>query len=250
MKIICLLLVASFALDCPAQPGNSGQANEKRLALVIGNGDYTNGASLPKAINDVNDMAIALPQAGFEVMSYKNVDRTAMKRAISEFSAKLKGYQVGMIYYAGRGIQAENQEYLVPTDADFSKPEAIKSMCMPVSQLVEELAAAKVPINIILLDADRTNPVESTYTRNSLSSLDTPLGFVVAYSTAPGKALVDSQGRNSLYTEALLQAMAIPDQTLIQMFQTVRAHVIKESNNKQLPWETTSLTSDFYFRRK
>ncbi|QHV96075.1 caspase family protein [Spirosoma endbachense] len=250
MKIICLLLVASFALDCLAQTGNSGQANEKRLALVIGNGDYTNGASLPKAINDANDMAVALPRAGFEVMLFTNVDKTFLKRAISEFSAKLKGYQVGMIYYAGSGIQAENQEYLVPIDADFSKTDAIKSMCLPLSQLVEEVAAAKVPVNIILIDADRTNPVESMYTRNSPRSLDTPLGFVVAYSTAPGKALVDNQGRNSLYTEALLQAMAIPDQTLIQMFQTVRAHVIKQSNNKQLPWESTSLTSDFYFRRK
>jgi uncharacterized caspase-like protein len=80
--------------------------------------------------------------------------------------------------------------------------------------------------------------------------MDAPIGSVIAYATSPGKTAADGNGRNGLYTAALLKALQIPNQTIIQLFQQVRSEVIRQSNKKQVPWESTSLTGDFYFQPK
>jgi uncharacterized protein (TIGR02145 family) len=41
--------------------------------------------------------------------------------------------------------------------------------------------------------------------------------------------------------------MKIPDITILQMFQNVRNIVSLKTQNQQMPWESTSLTGDFYF---
>jgi len=48
------------------------------------------------------------------------------------------------------------------------------------------------------------------------------------------------------FTSALLTYLNEPGITAIQMFQKVTAYVLKKSDNKQLPWVSTSLTGDFY----
>jgi hypothetical protein len=44
--------------------------------------------------------------------------------------------------------------------------------------------------------------------------------------------------------------MKTPDITILQMFQNVRRSVSEQSLRKQIPWESTSLTDDFYFVNK
>jgi len=48
-----------------------------------------------------------------------------------------------------------------------------------------------------------------------------------------------------MYTRHLLREMATPDVTLEQMFKRVRIAVLKESDQRQRPWEESSLTTDY-----
>ena len=82
---------------------------------------------------------------------------------------------------------------------------------------------------------------------SGLAFMNAPSGSLIAYSTAPGKTALDGRGKNSPYTRALLQHIDKPDITILQMFQRVRATVMKQSDKKQIPWESTSLRGDFYF---
>jgi uncharacterized caspase-like protein len=70
---------------------------------------------------------------------------------------------------------------------------------------------------------------------------------LIAYSTAPGTTASDGSGTNGLYTEFLIKHINEPKTTITSMFQKVRLDVINKSNNEQIPWESTSLTADFYF---
>lgn len=45
---------------------------QKRLALIIGNGDYANARKLVNPPNDATDMTAALTELGFEVISGRN----------------------------------------------------------------------------------------------------------------------------------------------------------------------------------
>jgi hypothetical protein len=79
--------------------------------------------------------------------------------------------------------------------------------------------------------------------------MDAPIGTLIAYATAPGSTASDGSGKNSPYTEAILESMPIPNITVLKMFQNVRGLVTARSNNQQTPWESTSLVGDFYFNQ-
>lgn len=229
-------------------------ALEKRLALVIGNGDYGNSNKLANPVNDAADIAVALKKLGFDVMQFTNLDKRGMLEAINSFGDKLRDYQVGLFYYAGHGVQSRGLNYLVPLDAKPQSDNEIEFDCLRADRILVKMEDARTRTNIVVLDACRNAPFERRWSRggddNGLATMDAPIGSVIAYATSPGKTAADGNGRNGLYTAALLKALQTPNQTIIQLFQQVRAEVVKESNRKQIPWESTSLTGDFYFQRK
>jgi uncharacterized caspase-like protein len=50
-------------------------------------------------------------------------------------------------------------------------------------------------------------------------------------------------------TKHLIRAMQQPNQPIEEVFKEVRRNVGKETNGAQVPWESTSLTGFFAFRR-
>lgn len=225
---------------------------DKRLALVIGNADYPGTNKLSNSVNDATDMAVALRKLGFDVLEFTNLDKRGMMRAINTFGEKLRDYQVGLFYYAGHGVQYDNYNYLVPLDAKPDNRDDIQFDCLLADRILAKMDEARTRTNIIVLDACRNDPFErGRGTGNGgLASMNAPIGSVIAYATAPGKTAADGNGRNGLYTAALLKALQTPGLTITQLFQQVRSEVVRQTNYRQVPWETTSLTGDFYFQKK
>ncbi len=223
---------------------------EKRLALVIGNGDYLT-APLTNPVNDARSMARALRNVGFDVLLRENVsNQTEMKRVVREFGQKLKNYDVGMFYYAGHGIQKDGYNFLVPVNARISSEEEVEYECVDAGYVVALMDAADSRVNIIVLDACRNNPFARTYrsTRQGLVSMNAPAGTIIAYATSPGKTALDGDGVNGLYTQELLYQIQQPGLKIEDVFKNVRIEVMRKSDNKQVPWESSSLTGDFYFK--
>ena len=75
--------------------------------------------------------------------------------------------------------------------------------------------------------------------------MDAPVGSILAYSTAPGSVAADCEGRNGLYTSKLLKYINEQDLSIEDFFKKVRIDVMKDSGNRQVPWESSSLTSSF-----
>jgi WD40 repeat protein len=222
----------------------------KRLALVIGNGNYLS-SSLANPENDARGIKTVLEQAGFEVIKYENLNQDQMKKAMDEFGEKLKNYDVGLFFYAGHGIQSKGYNYLIPVDASLRSEEQVEYDCVSADRVLALMEASGAKVNIIILDACRNNPFERSWTRavsgKGLAFMNAPTGTVIAYATAPGNTASDGGGNNGLYTSAILETIKIPDITILQMFQKVRGIVSQKSNKQQIPWESTSLTGDFYF---
>lgn len=249
LRGIIILFFFSFVLST----GTRAQ-NDKRLALVIGNGRYVYAGELANPVNDARAMRDALRTLGFDVIEYENVNQSALKVAIDDFGNRLKNYNTGLFFYAGHGIQSKGSNYLIPVDANIQSEQQIEYDCVQADRVLGFMEAAGSKINIVILDACRNNPFERSWSRaldgSGLAFMNAPTGSLIAYSTSPGRTASDGAGSNGLYTEALLKNMRTPDITILQMFQNVRRSVSEQSYKKQIPWESTSLTDDFYFVNK
>ena len=80
----------------------------KRVALVIGNGNYAQ-APLSNPANDARDMAKTLKALEFEVQRHVDLNERQMHRAIRRFGRALARAEVGIFYYAGHGSMVENK---------------------------------------------------------------------------------------------------------------------------------------------
>ena len=112
--------------------------------------------------------------------------------------------------------------------------------------------------SIVLLDACRDNPLarnlartmgtRSTAVGQGLAQVQAGVGTFVAYSTQPGNVALDGQGRNSPFTAALAKAITVPDRTLTSVMIDVRKDVLAKTNGRQVPWDHSAMTGDFYFK--
>jgi len=252
IKTMIFLLVPLYSVW--AQRGFKVTNGEKRLALVMGNAAYQSTSPLANPVNDARSVASALKSIGFEVIKVENASLSDMKRKVDDFGVKLKDYDVGLFYYAGHGIQSRGNNYLVPVEANLVNERQVEYDCIRADRVLSFMEDARSKVNIVVLDACRNNPFERSWTRstagNGLAFMNAPSGSLIAYATSPGSTASDGTGSNGLYTEALLQELYTPDITILQMFQRVRAKVVDKSGGKQIPWESTSLTGDFFFAGK
>jgi formylglycine-generating enzyme required for sulfatase activity len=241
LLLLTLTLVASTAL----------QAAETRIALVMGNSDYSSGR-LPNPANDAKLVGDALTSLGFDVIARRNADQVTMKRAIQEFGSRLEKAgpsAVGLFYYAGHGLQLSGRNYLIPTTAHIEREGDVEIEAVSADWVIEQMRYARNRLNIVILDACRNNPFTRSMRSvdHGLASMDAPAGILIAYSTAPGAVAADGNGRNSPYTEALTQAIREMHEPVEQVFKHVRVGVMSATAGKQVPWESSSLTGDFYF---
>jgi uncharacterized caspase-like protein/formylglycine-generating enzyme required for sulfatase activity len=227
------------------------QAAEPRVALVIGNSAYPSGP-LRNPANDAELMADTLRKVGFDVIERRNADQVTMKRAIQEFGKRLEDAgpkAVGLFYYAGHGVQLGGRNYLIPTTAGIEREGDVEIEAVSADWVIEQMRYARNALNIVILDACRNNPFARSLRSASrgLAVMDVPTGILIAYSTAPGTVAQDGSGRNSPYTTALTQAMLELHEPLADLFQDVRVEVMSATEQKQVPWEDSSLTGRFYF---
>ncbi len=247
--------VASNAHDAVSNkqlPPDSSQpklSNGRRLALVIGNGAYSSAPPLKNPPNDARDMAARLKAFGFEVTTGINLNQREMKRLIRGFGLTLKAGGAGLFYYAGHGVQSKGHNYLVPIDADIQSEAEVEDFGVDVNLVLKFMDEAQNGLNIMILDACRDNPFGRSFrsASNGLAQVDAPTGTLIAYATAPGRVASDGSGQNGLYTSELLRQMSVAGLSATEIFMRVRAEVMKQTGNKQVPWEASSLVGVFYF---
>jgi uncharacterized caspase-like protein len=229
----------------------TGQQSDRRVALVIGNGRYTNIAPLQNPTNDARDMAQALRDLGFDsVIEVQDADLQRMESALDQFYQAIQQGGTGVFYYAGHGVQSNGENYLIPVDSpNLSAESDLRYKALPLSMVMGRFEEAENQVSIVILDACRNSPFRGW--RRSVSAglavVQAAKGMFIAYATAPGDVAEDGTGRNGTFTEALLKHIRTPGLKVEELFKNVRADVQRSTNDDQIPWESTSLIGDFAF---
>jgi hypothetical protein len=242
-----LVFAAAMLAFLSAAPDPALSADQK-IALVIGNAAYP-ASRLRNPVNDAKAMADKLRSLGFDVVLRTDSTQRDMTRAISQFGQRLALGSVGLFYYAGHGMQVRGKNFLIPIDAEIETEGSVTSESVDVDQVLSQLGPAR--LSMVILDACRNNPFERKFRSGAgggLAQIDAPTGTMLAYATAPGKVAADGTGNNGIYTAALLGALDTPGLKVEDVFKQVRINVLKASDNQQTPWESSSLTGEFYFR--
>jgi len=231
--------------------------DEKRFALVIGNSNYPKAIGVLKnPVNDATDFAKELENSNFEVQLLTNATYGQMRAAMLKFKEQVDAGErdktVSLFYYAGHGLQRDNENYLVPIDAMIEFEDDIARYCFPVQRMVlSNMERSNSRMNIVILDACRNNPFPAL-TRSlgeaGLGEMTRARGSFIAYATAPGSVASDGTGRNGLYTQELLRAVRKPGLTIEQVFKEVRQSVLRMSGNKQNTWDSSNIVGEFYFK--
>ena len=249
-KIIFILIFLQYILtDLNAQ-------DEKKLALVIGNSNYEKG-ELKNPVNDARLIKSTLDSLDFEIIYGENLStRRDMLSLIEEFEEKRGNYNVGFVYYAGHGIQINDQNYLLPTKEVFEKESHVINYAVSVQTLLRSISSRSNEANIIVLDACRDNPYESNWnmTRslkgNGLAKIPPPTGSLIAFSTDSGKTAPDGDGENSIYSLSLSKNMLIEGLDILEVFTRVRAEVLEKSNGEQTTVDENKLIGKLVLKSK
>ena len=251
LRYLCALCCFALAIWSGAA---SAETTEPRVALVIGNSDYEGAiGALANPANDARLMSATLRKLGFEVIELEDADQKKMQHAIIEFGealAKAGSEATGLFYYAGHGLQVNGENYLIPVNAEITNEREVEVESVASNLVLKQMDFAGNAVNIVILDACRNNPLTRGF-RSQVSGLAEqrikPRGSFIAYSTAPGDVAADGNAENSPYTRAVAEAIQKPGVALEEVFRDVRSRVMAVTNQKQVPWDSSSLTAPFYF---
>ena len=233
-------------------------AGQARVALVIGNGAYSEVAKLPNPPNDAADVAAALTRLGFHVTPVIDADVGTLIDALDGLRSRSANADVALVFYAGHGIEVAGTNYLIPVDAKLARERDVVREAVSLSELLGDTTGAR--LRLVILDACRNNPFADRMIPTNGFGRATSRGLapvavdppgdagevLVALSTSPGEVAEDGTGRNSPFATALLEHLEAPGVDVGIMFRRVTDTVLKQTAQRQRPWLNASLRGEHY----
>jgi uncharacterized protein len=244
-------LLALFGFLCLFAPDAALAGG--RIALIFGNGAYRTAPQLDNPANDAEEIAKSLKAVGFDVVLRRDATRADMTDALRDFSERIRNADVALFYYAGHGLQMEGENYLLPVDVKIQTPADVRFGTINLTDIQQEMAGAG-RANIIILDACRNNPFAAQLAGHGravgsrgLGRVDaTGVGSLIVFSTQPDNVALDGSGRNSPFAASLAKYLTTPGLEVRQMISKVRGEVLDATQQKQVPWDSSSLVGDVY----
>src|SRR5580704_3325032 len=119
VTLVLPFLLSSTALSAwgaegGARLGTDTEAPPQRLALLVGNANYTNLNKLKNPRNDVDSMKAKLTQLGFQTFAEYDLGHDDFVDALSRFQGKIAPGDIVLFYYSGHGTQLQGMNYLIP----------------------------------------------------------------------------------------------------------------------------------------
>lgn len=234
-------------------------AETERVALVLGLGAYQTIEPLDNTRNDARAIAESLEGIGFDVTLSLDATGDELRQLLDDFSFRSEVADLALIYFAGHGVEAQGENFLIPVDAKITSNRDIQRQSISLKQVLASVERAR-KMRIVILDSCRDNPLgdsidlaqslsggsqtstDSTRGGGGLAAAKPDRGTLVAFAAKDGQVALDGAGENSPYARALVEKMVEPGLEISLMFRQVRDKVLQDTNNLQEPHTYGSLT--------
>ncbi len=243
------------------------------VALIIGNSAYEHLTPLENPETDADAIEKLFDDLGFETYDATDADLKKLRRTIDRFIEDAEGVDVALVYYAGHGVEAGGENYLIPVDADISSLDDAGEKLVALSELMRRLREA-ASLSFVLLDACRDNPFPPGSTiRATVNAAPLPvsasglgetrtmkqfrqpgaparpaatndsLGTLIGFSAEPGQRALDGEpGGNSPYATAVLRHVpAMAGEEISTVMRMVAEEVYLKTDGRQRPWVNENL---------
>ena len=252
--------VPTLAADtCTEIPANAGD----RVALVIGNSAYTGGIpALRNPGNDAAGVVRALSGLGFSIFALVDGTADTMRDCAARAKAATPRDGVALVYYSGHGIQIDDRNYMIATDAGTDGKLSDADAYVYIDDVIDG-AKEKAASVLVFLDACRNNPfapegaeglsvstgrglqrAAATSNGGDDKARQQARGIFVAYSTSPNAVATDGAGDMSPFTEAFVQKISKPGYSVQRALSEVSKSVGEATDWSQTPWIKSSLTAE------
>ncbi|CAF3937607.1 unnamed protein product [Rotaria sp. Silwood1] len=180
----------------------------RRLALVIGIGDYENVSKLKSSQNDAKELSFLLQRIGF-IIDQPQLDKklAQMKHILVDFENSIQSNDIVLFYFAGHGTQWKDQNYLMLKDfsavntADSkAAAEFLKMNAINAHDILNALSARKPYAIIFLLDCCKNYSLKDlNLDKRALNGSDSKLvgltgmhktGSLIAFACAPVVSII------------------------------------------------------------
>lgn len=250
LKVFICLLLPLVVLAAGAPDQARAQQQEKRIALVIGNGAYAK-SPLATTANDAGLIAQTLQAAGFDVVGARDLDGDTLRKSFRDFIQKAQASgpgTVAMIYLAGYGVQLAGENYFIPVDSNISRDTDIPTEALRISDYARQLAAIQLKANIVVLDAARAQPfIEGGQIASGLALVEPEANMLIAFNAAPGTVAPEEPGPYGIYAQSLAEMIRTGGLALPDVFDRVRLRVNESSKGAQVPWNEQKISAQFSF---
>jgi uncharacterized caspase-like protein len=243
--------VVGFGLLATAVFPDSALA-ERRVALVIGNSAYKNVSTLPNPTRDAQSIAAKFKSAGYDVVTATDVGIVDFRRALRLFEETASNADVGVVFYAGHGIEVAGINYMIPVDAKLASDRDVDDEAIDLDRFLKSIKESK-RLGLVILDACRDNPFVPKMKHQRVSvvrAMDpgrllvvepTSQNTLIAYAAKSGAVAEDGTSQHSPYTAALLTHLFEPGLDIRFALGRVRDDVRESTGNRQEPFYTGSL---------
>jgi len=227
------------------------QQQEKRIALVVGNGAYAK-SPLATAANDAGLIAQTLQAAGFDVVGARDLDGDTLRRSFRDFIQKAEASgpgTVAMVYLAGYGMQLAGENYFIPVDSSLSRDVDIPIEGLRIGDYVRQLASLPLKASVVVLDAARQQPfiAGGQPIASGLALVEADAHMLIAFNAAPGTIAPNEPGPYGAYAQSLAEMIRTGGLPLPEVFNRVRLRVNEASKGAQVPWDAEKIDAEFMF---
>src|SRR6267143_1030948 len=242
----CLMLFSGLA---GVLSSASAQQQEKRIALVVGNGAYAK-SPLATAANDAGLIAQTLQAAGFDVIGARDLDGDTLRKSFRDFINKAEASgpdTAALVYLAGYGLQLGGENYFVPVDSAINRDTDVPIEALRTGDYIRQLASLPLKAGIVVLDAARQQPFVNGQIASGLALVEADPHMLIAFNAAPGTVAPAEQGPYGVYAQSLAEMIRTGGLLLPELFDRVRLRVNDASKGAQLPWHANKIDAQFMF---
>ncbi len=235
-------------------------AAETRIALVIGNDRYETFRRLSNPVRDAEAVGAALRAQGFQVT-------VATDRTLEQMNDDLRAHRnrlrvdanaVGVVYFAGHGVEWQGRNYLVPIDADPADDADLPAEAIRLDALFTQLRAANNDLNFVFIDACRDNPLPPASGLFAGSDRSATQGFAdivtpdanlkVLFSALPRARAADgAAGNGSPFANAFVRAVTAPGRSWTETLGDITTEVARSTGSQVPHFEGVLAGADFCF---
>ncbi|WP_441236462.1 caspase family protein [Bradyrhizobium sp. 930_D9_N1_4] len=250
-KAFLCFLLPILVLATGAPDPVRAQQQEKRIALVVGNGAYAK-SPLATTANDAGLIAQTLQAAGFDVVGARDLDGDTLRKSFRDFIQKAQASgpgTVAMVYLAGYGVQLAGENYFIPVDSNITRDTDIPTEGLRIGDYARQLASIPLKANIVVLDAARAQPfIEGGQPiASGLALVEPDPNMLIAFNAAPGTVAPEEPGPYGIYAQSLAEMIRTGGLPLPEVFDRVRLRVNEASKGAQVPWNEQKISAPFSF---